>query len=77
MLPLLIISLSSLLLGPADAEVCAGCVEDAEVNQDVVKFAMTQLSLGDCQKSNIKVENFKSQATSYSYFCAGNCNHQQ
>jgi len=40
---------------------CLGCADDSEVDQDIVDFVMTELSYGDCQKSNVKVENFKSQ----------------
>ena len=40
---------------------CLGCVDDSEVDQDIVEFVMTELSYGDCQRSNVKVENFQSQ----------------
>ena len=38
-----------------------GAPEDAEVDQSIVDLAMTQLSYGDCQKNNVKVQNFKKQ----------------
>ena len=41
--------------------VCAGCPTATGVNQDIVNFAMTQLNWGECQKKNVKVENFQSQ----------------
>ena len=40
---------------------CVGCADESEVNQEIVEFVMTELSYGDCQRSNVKVENFKSQ----------------
>ena len=43
------------------AESCPGCPTDSEVNKEIVESVMTELSYGDCQRSNVKVENFKSQ----------------
>ena len=41
--------------------VCAGCPTATGVNQDIVNFAMTQLNWGECEKTNVNVENFQSQ----------------
>ena len=40
---------------------CPGCPTDSEVNRDIVEFVMTELSYGDCHRSNVRVENFKAQ----------------
>ena len=40
---------------------CPGCPTDSEVNRDIVEFVMTELSYGDCHRSNVRVENFKTQ----------------
>ena len=55
---LLLILLSSKLTACAG---CPGCPTDSEVNKDIVEFVMTELSYGDCHRSNVKVENFKTQ----------------
>merc|ERR1711983_76447 len=59
---LLLASLSGLLLAsPAPQDVCLGCPQAVEVNQDIVDFVFSELSLGDCQKQAVGVENFQSQ----------------
>ena len=59
---MLLASLSGLLLAsPAPQGGCVGCPEAAEVNQDIVDFVFSELSLGDCQKQAVRVENFQSQ----------------
>ena len=40
---------------------CCGWSEAAEVNQDIVDFVFSELSLGDCQKEAVRVDNFQSQ----------------
>ena len=61
----------------AAPETCAGCPEEADVDNSVVNFAVAQLSLGECNKANIRVENFKSQvkiSSHVSNFCVSyNC----
>ena len=44
-------------------EVCAGCPAQAEVNQEIVDFAVSQLqgSDGMCSRTDVEVENFQSQ----------------
>ena len=44
-------------------EVCAGCSVQAEVNQQIVDFAVSQLqgSGGQCSRTDVQVENFQSQ----------------
>ena len=44
-------------------EICAGCPVQAEVNQQIVDFAVSQLqgSGGQCSRTDIQVENFQSQ----------------
>jgi len=44
-------------------EVCAGCPVQAEVNQQIVDFAVSQLqgSGGQCSRTDVQVENFQSQ----------------
>ena len=56
---LLLTSLPGLLAAPQ--VLCAGCASDTEVDQDIVTLVLTQLSLGECQKNNVKVQNFKTQ----------------
>ena len=51
----------SLSPGAGAAEVCAGCPQESEVNTEIVNFVTAQLNFGECQKSNMKIENFKSQ----------------
>ena len=59
---LLLASMSGLLLAsPAPQGGCVGCPEAAEVNQDIVDFVFSELSLGDCQKEAVRVDNFQSQ----------------
>merc|ERR1711971_1354102 len=59
---MLLASLSGLLLAsPAPQGGCVGCPEAAEVNQDIVDFVFSELSLGDCHKQAVRVENFQSQ----------------
>ena len=59
---LLLASLSGLLLAsPAPQGGCVGCPQEAEVNQDIVDFVYSELSLGDCQKQAVSVKNFQSQ----------------
>ena len=41
---------------------CAGCASAVEVDQEIVSFALAELSYGACQMC-IKVENFKQQVT--------------
>ena len=41
---------------------CAGCASAVEVDQEIVNFALAELSYGACQMC-IKVENFKQQVT--------------
>ena len=48
-------------IASSSSPVCAGCPTATGVNQDIVNFAMTQLNWGECQKKNVKVENFQSQ----------------
>merc|ERR1712061_825565 len=40
---------------------CAGCSQAAEVDKNIVAFALSELNYGDCQKININVENFEKQ----------------
>jgi len=52
------------------AGICAGCAQESDVNQDIVDFAMAQLSYGDCQRGSAQIHNFKSQVvagTKYSF----------
>ena len=58
--PALLLTLP-MIFGVAQAETCAGCPEEAEVDNSVVDFAVAQLSFGECDKSNYRIENFKSQ----------------
>ena len=55
---LLLTSLPRLLAAP---QICAGCPSATEVDQDIVTFVVAELSLGECQKNNVKVHNFKTQ----------------
>ena len=55
---LLVSSLPSLLAAP---QICAGCPADSEVDQDIVTLVVAKLSLGECQKNNVKVQNFRTQ----------------
>ena len=62
LLSMLLASASGLLLAsPAPQGACVGCPEAAEVNQDIVDFVFSELTLGDCQKQAVRVENFQSQ----------------
>merc|ERR1712064_75690 len=69
----LIIAAITDLIGAASADpaaVCAGCAQESDVNQDIVDFAMAELSYGDCQRGSATVHNFKSQVvagTKYSF----------
>merc|ERR1712126_71785 len=56
--------LLTLLLPFLLAESCPGCPTDSEVNNEILDLVMTELSYGDCQRSNVKVEKFKSQVVS-------------
>merc|ERR1712061_201037 len=62
---LLLASLPGLLLAssapPAVPGTCPGCPADTDVNEEIVNFVYSELSLGDCQKEAIRVENFQSQ----------------
>jgi len=62
---LLLASLPGLLLAspapPAVPGSCPGCPADTDVNEEIVNFVYSELSLGDCQKEAIRVENFQSQ----------------
>merc|ERR1712154_164938 len=63
---LILLTLPSLLFACAGAapEVCAGCPVTAEVNQEIVDFAVSELQGGEqgkCLRKVIKVENFESQ----------------
>merc|ERR1712061_77087 len=40
---------------------CAGCSQAAEVDKNIVAFALSELNYGDCQKININVVNFEKQ----------------
>merc|ERR1712227_1198162 len=40
---------------------CVGCSVPSPVEQEIVEFAMSELSYGDCLRSNVEVINFKSQ----------------
>ena len=68
MSPLFLVALTtaglSVTPGAGAAEVCAGCPQESEVNTDIVQFVTAQLNFGECQKSNMKIENFKSQVCS-------------
>eukprot|EP00092_Neocalanus_flemingeri_P012836 GFUD01013830.1.p1 GENE.GFUD01013830.1~~GFUD01013830.1.p1 ORF type:complete len:129 (+),score=46.93 GFUD01013830.1:122-508(+) len=63
-LPLLsLLSLLSLPSGSSSAT-CAGCPADAEVNQEIVDFALQELEGGEgglCKKTVISVDNFQQQ----------------
>jgi len=67
------------LSDPPPSPPCVGCADDSEVNQDIVEFVKTELSYGDCQKNNVRVENFKSQVVAGKKYIfdlvhpAGNC----
>ena len=59
---LLLASMSGLLLAsPAPQGGCVGCPQAAEVNQEIVEFVFSELSLGDCQREAVRVDNFQSQ----------------
>merc|ERR1712001_733900 len=47
----------------ADPATCAGCPVAAEVNQEIVDFAVAKLgsSDGKCSRDQVQVENFQSQ----------------
>ena len=47
----------------ADPATCAGCPVAAEVNQEIVDFAVSKLgsSDGKCSRAEVQVENFQSQ----------------
>ena len=52
------------LVSGAGAATCPGCLADAEVNQDIVDFAVKELEGGEggfCKKQIVSVENFKAQ----------------
>ena len=84
---LLTIPLLALVSG-ALAATCPGCPADAEVNQDIVDFAVQELEGGEgglCKKKIVSVENFKAQVFSlmkllirvkpYCVFMSGCCWH--
>ena len=55
------------LVSGAVAATCPGCLADAEVNQDIVDFAVKELEGGEggfCKKQIVSVENFKAQVFS-------------
>ena len=45
---------------------CAGCASAVEVDQEIVSFALAELSYGECEVNSIRVENFKQQVGSVS-----------
>ena len=48
----------------AQAATCAGCPAIAEINQEIVDFALQELEGGSgglCKKKVVKVENFSAQ----------------
>ena len=51
----------------ADPATCAGCPVAAEVNQEIVDFAVSKLgsSDGKCSRAEVQVENFQSQVRLY------------
>ena len=51
----------SLFLDPSAP--CAGCASAVEVDQEIVSFALAELSYGECQLNSVRVENFKQQVT--------------
>ena len=51
----------SLLLDPSGP--CAGCASAVEVDQEIVNFALAELSYGACEVNSVRVENFKQQVT--------------
>ena len=55
--------------GPAPG-VCAGCPVEAEVDQAIVDFAVSELqgSDGKCARTKLQVENFQSQVGIFSVF---------
>ena len=46
---------------PAPKGGCCGRPKATEVKQDIVDFVFSELSLGDCQKEAVRVDNFQSQ----------------
>ena len=48
---------------PVVGTVCAGCPAQAEVNQQIMDLAVSQLqgSGGQCSRTDVDVENFQSQ----------------
>ena len=56
----------------AAPETCAGCPVAAEVNQEIVDFAVSKLgsSDGKCSRDEVQVENFQSQVRLYQYTIA-------
>ena len=40
---------------------CVGCAENTEVDRDILDFALSQLSYGECEKNSISVQNFQKQ----------------
>ena len=46
---------------PAPQGGCCGRPKAAEVNQEIVDFVFSELSLGDCQREAVRVDNFQSQ----------------
>ena len=46
---------------------CVGCAENTEVDRDILDFALSQLSYGECQKSSITVQNFQKQVDETPY----------
>ena len=56
----------SLFLDPSAP--CAGCASAVEVDQEIVSFALAELSYGECQLNSVRVENFKQQVPVVSVF---------
>ena len=56
--------------GPAPG-VCAGCPVEAEVDQAIVDFAVSELqgSDGKCARTKLQVENFQSQVGILNILC--------
>ena len=48
---------------------CIGCPMPAEVDQEIVNFALAELSWGDCHMKQAWVENFKHQVKLYYSRC--------
>ena len=42
---------------------CAGCASAVEVDQEIVSFALAELSYGECQLNSVTVDNIKQQVS--------------